>query len=136
MCAIPSESADSPRSCSILLVEDNPINQKVVVLMLGRFGIKPVVANNGDAAIQAVGETSFDLILMDLHMPGMGGIEAAGKIREILGEKCPPIVALTADAVKGNEANVREQGMSGFLTKPVSTETLRSCILEHTGVRI
>jgi two-component system sensor histidine kinase BarA len=136
MCSSSLESSDAPQSCSILLVEDNAINQKVVLLMLGKFGIKPFVADNGDAAIRAVGERPFDLILMDLHMPGMGGIEAAARINEILGDKCPPIVALTADAVKGNEESVREQGLSGFLTKPVSSETLRACILEHTGREI
>jgi two-component system sensor histidine kinase BarA len=136
MCSSSVENGNSPQACSILLVEDNAINQKVVLLMLGKFGIKPVVAANGDAAIQAVGEAAFDLILMDLHMPGMGGIEAASRIREILGDTCPPIVALTADAIKGNEDSVRAQGMNGFLTKPVSSETLRSCIREYTGKEI
>ena len=136
MCSSPSDSASEQDVCSILLVEDNPINQNVVLLMLGKFGVKPVVADRGDAAIQAVQENTFDMILMDLHMPGMGGIEATARIREILGDHCPPIVALTADAVQGNEATVLQQGLNGFLTKPISSETLRAYIEKHTGHKV
>lgn len=136
MCSSTHDSVSSSQACSILLVEDNAINQKVVSLMLGKFGIKPVMADNGDAALDTVRDSHFDLILMDLHMPGMGGVETASKIRELLGERCPAIVALTADAVKGNAESVIEQGMDGFLTKPISAEVLRTCIREQTGIEV
>lgn len=126
--------ADSP--CKILLVEDNKINQKVVSLMLGKFGIHPALADSGADALELVRDQTFDLILMDLHMPGMGGVETTNRIRDVLGGSCPPIVALTADAVHGNEAIVLGQGLSGFLTKPISCEILQACILEQTGIAV
>lgn len=123
----------SSSSCSILLVEDNNINQKVVTIMLSKLGLVPEIADRGERAIELVKEKAFDLILMDLHMPGMHGVEAARRIRELLGDQCPPIVALTADVVRGNEEEVQEQGLDGFLTKPISVDRLRECIREHTG---
>lgn len=133
-CASPSEEGASG-PVSILLVEDDRINQKLMLLMLSRLGIKPVVAERGEDAVALVRESRFDLVFMDLHMPGMHGIEAARRIREALGDASPPIVALTADAVIGNEQTVLEQGLRGFLTKPVNTQTLRGCIERHTGFR-
>jgi CheY-like chemotaxis protein len=118
---------------AVLLVEDNAINQKVMTLMLAKLGMHPLVVPSGNAALEAVRGHAFDLIFMDLHMPGMHGVEASRRIRELLGESAPPIVALTADAVLGNEKAVLKEGLSGFLTKPVSPGILRSCIEKHTG---
>ena len=126
---------DEIANCSILLVEDNAINQKVVKLMLGKFDIDPAISDSGAHAIEAVKDRKFDLILMDLHMPGMDGIEAAGYLQEYLGEACPPIVALTADSVFSKDADIGEIGFSGFLTKPVNADTLRQCIHEQTTFR-
>jgi CheY-like chemotaxis protein len=83
--------ASDSGNCSVLLVEDNIVNQKVVALMLSKWNIEPVIAERGDVALNKVKEQSFDLILMDFHMPGMHGVDCASQIREILGEKCPPI---------------------------------------------
>ena len=104
----------SGNTCSILLVEDNHINQKVVSLMLSKLGLVPEIADRGEYAIERVRERAFDLILM-------------------LGEECPPIVALTADVVRGNKEDVQKQGLDGFLTKPISVDRLRECIREQTG---
>ena len=104
--------------------------------MLSKFRIHPALADSGAAALELVRDQTFDLILMDLHMPGMGGVETTNKIRDVLGGACPPIVALTADAVHGNEAIVLGQGLSGFLTKPISREILQACILEQTGIAV
>jgi len=101
--------------------------------MLGRFRIIPAIASSGIEAIGMVENQTFDLILMDLHMPGMDGVEAVSKIRELLGEQCPPIVALTADSVFNLDGDMRQNGFNGFLTKPVNADTFRKCILEHTG---
>lgn len=128
-----NEALDKKPEFSILLVEDNHINQKVVKLMLSKLGLVPKVADRGDQAIELVRSTTIDFILMDLHMPGMDGVEATGKIREILGEDCPPIVALTADVVSKEADDLQSRGLDGFLTKPISVERLRSCLLEHTG---
>ena len=104
--------------------------------MLSKLGVVPKIADRGDKAIEMVREDHFDLILMDLHMPGMHGVEASGKIREILGEDCPPIVALTADVVHEQTGDLKEQGLDGFLTKPISVERLRECVREHTGTNL
>lgn len=115
----------------ILLVDDNQINRKVVYLMLSKIGVIAQTASSGEEAIEKAADGNFDLILMDLHMPGMGGIEAARKIREKLGDEAPAIVALTADVVKGMDEQVRVNGMAGYLTKPISSETLKTCLAEH-----
>jgi CheY-like chemotaxis protein len=134
MCPDALEPSGKPGKCSILLVEDNALNQKVVRLMLSRYGVEPDVANHGGEAIEKVKESTYDLILMDLHMPGMHGVEAAAKIHEILGDACPPIVALTADVYHASESDIFKQGLDGYLTKPISSQLLRSCVEKHTGV--
>ncbi|NDV61849.1 response regulator [Puniceicoccales bacterium CK1056] len=136
---MPTESEGSPETtdkCSILLVEDNPLNQKVVRLMLSKYAIEPDIANHGEEAVEKVKESKYDLILMDLHMPGMHGVEAAGIIREMLGDQCPPIVALTADVYHASESDILSQGLSGFLTKPISSQMLRDCVEKHTGLKL
>jgi CheY-like chemotaxis protein len=123
------------QKCHILLVEDNKINQKVVTLMLGKYGIQPAIAEGGQEAInKAVGEP-YDLILMDLHMPGMDGMEAASRIKSQLGDKSPPIVALTADAMRCESLSYREHGLDGCLTKPINSDILKSCIEQFTSYR-
>lgn len=121
-------------SCSILLVEDNKINQKIVVLMLARFGLTPIVVDSGLEAVEQVDQKHFDLILMDLHMPGMDGLEASRRIREKLGNNCPDIVALTADAYSSRENN--GQSLDGFLMKPINSDQLRQCLMEHTAFKV
>ena len=125
---------DSSPRCSILLVDDNKINQKVVVLMLARFGLNPVVVDSGAEAVAKASEERFDLILMDLHMPGMDGLEAASRIRDMLGQDCPDIVALTADAYTVRDGP--SQLLDGFLMKPVNSDQLRQCIFEHTAFKV
>jgi len=115
----------------VLLVDDNHINRKVVTLMMGKLGICPDTASNGQEAVQKVTSNVYDLVLMDLHMPGMGGMDATKKIRETLGEAAPPIVALTADAIKGMDEQVKANGMVGYITKPVSSETLKEYLEKY-----
>jgi CheY-like chemotaxis protein len=120
-------------SCSVLLVEDNKINQKLVQLMLSKFDLEAAIAESGQQAVDMAKAEHYDLILMDLHMPGMDGVEATQILKSHFGEACPPIVALTADAMAGSEAEAMEQGLDGYLVKPINTATLRQCISEHTG---
>ena len=127
--------ADGPpangRSLAILVAEDNPINQMIIVDMLAELGYEDVtLAENGIAVLKAVETKTFDLILMDLQMPELDGLEASRLLIEKLGSQRPRLVALTAHAIDGTEASCREAGMDDFLTKPVSFEELSKALLE------
>lgn len=104
--------------------------------MLGKFGIVPVIAESGQQAIDAVQDQPFDLVLMDLHMPGMDGMEAATRIKGILGEASPPIVALTADAMRCESEEFRKYGLDGCMTKPINAGILKGCIEQYTSFRL
>src|SRR5581483_12282997 len=108
------------------LAEDNAINQAIAARLLERHGCSVVIANNGREAVTAVGGGAFDLVLMDVQMPEMDGLEAAAKIRE--NEKQSdvhiPIVAMTAHAMKGDEEMCLAAGMDGYVTKPVQSRKL------------
>ena len=85
----------------ILLAEDNHINQKVAVALLARFGYRVDVAGNGMEAFESVMRQTYDIVFLDIQMPEMDGIQAAHAIRERLRERCPKLVALTANAFPG-----------------------------------
>jgi PAS domain S-box-containing protein len=111
----------------ILLAEDNPINLMLTRELLRRRGHHVVEVMSGDAAVRAVAEQDFDIVLTDIHMPGMDGIEATQAIRAFEtanGRKRVPIVALTADALETGKRACKEAGMDGFLTKPVDPAQL------------
>lgn len=114
----------------LLIVEDNRVNQKVVSIMLERMGIAADLADSGEAAMELVREQRYDLILMDLHMPGMNGCECASSINHELGEEAPPIVALTADAFSIQEMKPKYGSWAGILNKPVNAEELQACLEE------
>ncbi|MEX0331069.1 MAG: response regulator [Puniceicoccaceae bacterium] len=126
---------DEPKnseSCRILLAEDNKVNQKLALLILNRLGVSAETAESGQEAVDKAKAETFDLILMDLHMPGMDGVEATQIIKRDLGDKCPPIVALTADAMRGSDAEAMEKGLDDFMTKPINSGILKDCINKHT----
>jgi two-component system sensor histidine kinase/response regulator len=113
----------------VLLVEDNPVNQKVAVRFLERMGCHVRVADNGADAVKAYREARFDLILMDLQMPVMDGLMATRRIREIEnGERMTPIVALTANAMSGQIDRCMEAGMNAFLSKPLEISRLHETL--------
>jgi signal transduction histidine kinase/DNA-binding response OmpR family regulator len=123
----------------ILLAEDNQLNQVLAKRLLEKRGHSVVVAGNGRAAIEALDRQSFDLILMDMQMPVMGGLEAATLIRER--EKSAgahmPIIALTANAMAGDRELCLGAGMDDYLTKPLQAKTLFATIervLHSAGV--
>jgi CheY-like chemotaxis protein len=128
------ENSISHSNCSVLLAEDNKINQRLVQLILGRFNLELSIAGTGQEAVELAKSKHFDLILMDLHMPGMDGVEATLILKQELGPDCPPIVALTADARACDEARAMEQGLDGCLIKPINSEALRDCVEHHTGI--
>jgi signal transduction histidine kinase/CheY-like chemotaxis protein len=112
----------------ILLAEDNTVNQKVILLMLSRLGYTGELAANGQGALRAIAERSFDLILMDIQMPDMNGIEATRLIREKLGAKCPTVVALTAEALEGDKQRFLGLGFDGYLSKPLQADELQDLL--------
>ena len=118
----------------ILLAEDNSVNQRVATRMLEKWGHRVVVAGNGSEAMQALERESFDLVLMDVQMPEMGGFEATAAIREkekVTGRHLP-IVAMTAHAMKGDAQRCLEAGMDAYISKPVVGADLFD-IVEKSG---
>lgn len=114
----------------ILLAEDNNINQKIVVSVLGKLGHSVVIANNGQEAVDLAKESEFDLILMDIQMPILDGAQATKIIREFEVDRRTPILALTAHAMVGDKEKYLAAGMDGYLTKPVRQSELHQAILE------
>ena len=114
----------------MLLVEDNPINQGVAKAMLAKLGLQFEVAEDGAHAVDWVRKADFDLVLMDCQMPVMDGYEATAAIRALPAGRgaALPIVALTANAMQGDEQLCRDAGMSGFLAKPYSLAALHATL--------
>ncbi len=115
----------------ILLVEDNRLNQRVAVKMLEKLGCRVDVAENGREALARLKLTAppesrprYDMILMDIQMPVLDGLRATAMIRAQEGDRRTPIVAITAHAMKGDREKFLEQGMDGYLAKPVRQEDL------------
>ncbi len=104
----------------ILVAEDNSTNQKLARRMLERLGYEAVIATDGEEAVELVKSQNFGAILMDCQMPNMDGYQATGEIRKLPSPKCDlPIIALTANAMKGDEMRCLVAGMDDYLTKPV-----------------
>jgi CheY-like chemotaxis protein len=118
------------RSLRILLAEDNPVNQKVAVLLLQRDGHSVVVADNGRRALEALEKASVDLVIMDVQMPEMDGYEATTSIRkaEETTLRHVPILAMTAHAMKGDQERCLAVGMDGYVSKPIRPDDLRQAI--------
>ena len=124
---LPPSSAPARSGLKILLAEDNPVNALLIRELLRRRGHQVRDVATGSAAVATLENEAFDLLLTDIHMPGMDGIEAARAIREMEaknGSPRVPIVALTADALETGKRACRDAGMDGFLTKPVDPAEL------------
>jgi len=128
---VPQGEATAPdRLLEILLVEDNPINLRLAQHVLEKAGHKVVAAGSGTAALSALERESFDLVLMDVQMPEMDGIETTVELRKrekITGERIP-VIALTAHAMAGVRARCMEAGMDGYLIKPIQPAMLLEAI--------
>jgi CheY-like chemotaxis protein/HPt (histidine-containing phosphotransfer) domain-containing protein len=119
------------QGCLILVVEDNEINQKLILAQLDALGFTADVAGNGRAALQRWESTAYGLVLTDLHMPEMDGYALTTAIRaRETGARHIPIVALSANALKGQADRCREAGMDDYLSKPVPLADLKA-ILEQ-----
>ena len=125
-----------PAALKVLLVEDNPIAQKLALLSMRKLGIEPVVVDDGAVAIEKVRDDDFDFILMDLLMPGVDGVEASKQIRDNLrvnGVKRlqPTIIALTANAVDDIREECRAAGMLGHISKPIRLNALKKVLVDR-----
>nr|WP_321403537.1 response regulator [uncultured Desulfobacter sp.] len=118
------------RGARILLVEDNEINQEVAVEILQGAGLIVDVADNGKEGVQAALKKTYDLILMDIQMPVMGGMEATKKIREIKPAETLPIIAMTAHAMSGDREKSLRAGMQEHVTKPINPPELFKALVQ------
>jgi PAS domain S-box-containing protein len=119
------------RPLRILVAEDTPFNQKYILRLLSRWGHEAVVAESGLVALRVLQQESFDLVLMDVQMPEMDGLEATAAIRKMErdGQNDPiPIIAMTAHAMKGDRERCIEAGMDDYVSKPIASEALLKAI--------
>lgn len=126
----PSQFKCISQKLSILLVEDNPVNQKLAMLLLGKYGWKVTPVENGQEAIDKYSQEEFDLVLMDVQMPVMDGLEATRRIRlqeEGTGRRTP-IIAMTARSMIGDSEKCLEAGMDYYISKPIRVENLLTAI--------
>ena len=125
---------NDPETLRILLVEDNLINQKLAVAYLTNKNYRVLVADNGHQAVEKFQREKVDLIIMDVEMPGMNGLDTTKAIRELeaLTARHTPIIAMTAHAMKGDRERFLEAGMDDYLSKPVDVELLHQVILRHS----
>ena len=128
----PPRNVQSRLAGTVLLVEDNPVNQGVARSMLRKLGLAMRLACNGAEAVEAVREFDFDLILMDCHMPVMDGYAATAAIRALPKGRgaALPIVALTANAMQGDAQRCLDAGMNAFLAKPYTLASLRGMLAQ------
>ena len=134
--AIPSKPAPAPAPTMrqprirLLLAEDHPVNEKLAVRLLHKRGFDVVVARDGLAALERLQTESFDIVLMDIQLPGMNGIEVTDAIRrgETLAEKSVPVIALTAHALRGDRERILAAGLDDYVSKPIRISELYGAI--------
>ncbi|WP_247883646.1 response regulator [Azospirillum sp. B21] len=125
----PAAPPDGKPRARVLVAEDNPVNQQLTLALLRRAGHSAEAVSNGEEAVEAVSARPYDLVLMDVQMPVMDGLEATRRIRRLSGPATRiPIVALTANAMQGDAAICLEAGMDDYLSKPINARKLLDTI--------
>ena len=124
-----SQTPQATFSGRVLIAEDNPANQMITQSLLARLGLSSDVVANGLEAVEALRSRPYDLVLMDIGMPEMDGIEATRAIRSLQGPAAhTPIIALTAHVMSGEREDVLSQGLDDYLSKPVDRTELSQCL--------
>ncbi|HTF98619.1 MAG TPA: ATP-binding protein [Cellvibrio sp.] len=118
----------APLNYKILVVEDNPLNQEIILSLLERMGAETRCVDSGQAAILAVQHEPFDAVLMDIQLPGMDGVQATQHIRQLESGNALPIIAVTANALPGDKESYLAAGMDDYLSKPIAPAKLYSVV--------
>jgi CheY-like chemotaxis protein len=122
-------AADYP--LTILIAEDNPVNQKLAERILNKFGYQPDIVSNGREALSILSAKNYDLVLMDVQMPEIDGLEATRRIR--LGSEVQPvIIAMTANAMQGDREMCIDAGMNDYISKPINLDELIALLKKWT----
>jgi two-component system cell cycle response regulator DivK len=122
---------------TILVVEDNPTNMRLAVYVLESAGHTVLTASDAEAGLTLARASVLDLILMDIQLPGMDGLEATAHLKQNPATRAIPVIALTALAMKGDEERIRAAGCDGYIAKPMSYKDLLSTVsarLDGTSV--
>jgi two-component system sensor histidine kinase/response regulator len=130
--------AREPMSClRVLVAEDNAVNQRLATRLLEKRGHRVVIAANGREVLEALEREEFDLVLMDIQMPEMDGLETTAAIRtkELGLETRMPVIALTAHAMKGDAERCLAAGMDGYLSKPIRPQELDEILTKHMALQ-
>ena len=122
---------DHLRRLSLLLIEDNAINIKFIQSLFAQYGLSAEVAENGKLGIEKLRSGTYDLVLMDIEMPGMNGYQATAYIREELNSKVP-VIAMTAHAMAGEKEKCLQMGMNDYISKPINADLLFEKMLAAT----
>ncbi|MEM7674708.1 MAG: ATP-binding protein [Myxococcota bacterium] len=125
---LPTVSIGAPQ---VLVVDDNPVNRMVASKILKRLGVEVDVAEDGPTAVKACQDSAYSLVLMDLQMPGMDGFEATVRLKDVYGQRMPPVVALTASTLPEDHAKAQAAGMVDLLTKPIQLDDVRELLERH-----
>jgi len=112
----------------VLVAEDNEINQLVILSMLERMGLKPSLASDGQEVLDSLEKQDFDLILMDIQMPGMDGIETTQEIIAKYGDQRPTIISVSANALPEDQQKHLKMGMNDTLQKPITQDALKAIL--------
>jgi two-component system, sensor histidine kinase and response regulator len=134
---VPAGSAPTFRGTRVLLVEDNPVNQRVAQRLLEKLAVDVTLANHGAEALERIAEARFDMVLMDCQMPVMDGFTATARIRAAEARRADgrrlPIIALTANVLSEDRERCIEAGMDAHLGKPIVPSQLADALARHLG---
>ncbi|ODV50404.1 two-component system cell cycle response regulator DivK [Methanohalophilus euhalobius] len=116
---------------TILVVEDNPMNMELTVDLLESYGYEVMQAEDGSQALEVAEKNTFDLILLDMQLPKMDGLEVLEKFKEIENAKDTPVVALTAHAMRGDDKKFIDAGCAGYISKPIDIHDFQQTVSSY-----